>query len=815
MLLRGSLVLSALVAPWTSVWAAADTRDPTLPSLTRDLERIESVREIKNIQRTFGQLAQYGKWDAMAALFSEQGVLRWRLKNGDSDNITAVRGPKAIENFLQAEAGKMDGIRPGSMHLLLTESPVISLSEDAQTANGRWQVLRFLGDGEGKSRIDGGTFENEYAVVNQTWKISLLRYYPLYAGDYESGWTSLSDSMPVIIPYHFTPDEVGKPLLPPSAGDSSSPHQLLPNSAPLELELEELNYRISQLNEEDEVRNLMHATGYYVDRRMWPDVIDLFTPNGTMSVDGGRSSSPPGAAGIQTALDRMGPEGLTRGIMNEHPIFGGTVEISPSGREATSRGLEIGMIGDLSARLTSWQFCVFRHTYVKDAATGIWKIQDLSYNRLVFDDYAAGWGTGGTLPPRTSPAPPLPAFLDILARSWNTSQRRRPEDWQPFWRDGANSTQDTLNDLRRRLSRSAAFDETENVSSAYGFFLDDATARCPPIAALFAAKGFEESSGVGWYQSPGRIAKACTARRAHQTGSDAGATRNAVVSFHWRMQPVIHVSHDGRSTSLRTRDLQIGVLGAKNGTQTSGLSGGMYHDQLVLEQTPQNGKTARRKFWCVAVDEHYWKSLGGWKGGLAGIDADDTQPNPLLLEEEVKDTSDFPPDVSLKDPALGHREVGFTGGPTTPVVYPDIQRMWWSHRNPASGHLPGPNNSYWGPGCVPCTTARPEWLLAANGYQEPPTGPTHVTVVVKGGNLTITITGGPKESAAGAVEVRRQNRSANLVGFASLDAVGRTTVQVAVESLPAGGNQLDVYFLGSESLNPGKATVWVDNNSSL
>ena len=34
------------------------------------------------------------------------------------------------------------------------------------------------------------------------------------------------------------------------------------------------------MNDEDKVRNLQNAYGYYMDRKMWDDVTDLFTADG-------------------------------------------------------------------------------------------------------------------------------------------------------------------------------------------------------------------------------------------------------------------------------------------------------------------------------------------------------------------------------------------------------------------------------------------------------------------------------------------------------------------------------------------------------
>ena len=60
------------------------------------------------------------------------------------------------------------------------------------------------------------------------------------------------------------------------------------------------------------MRNLQASYGYYVDRRMWDDVSELFTDEGVYEVGGVGVYG--GRTGIRKALERMGPAGLTHGV---------------------------------------------------------------------------------------------------------------------------------------------------------------------------------------------------------------------------------------------------------------------------------------------------------------------------------------------------------------------------------------------------------------------------------------------------------------------------------------------------------------------
>ncbi len=753
--------------------ARAALQPPTLSSVAHNVGRVESVREIKDVQRTFGHLAQYGRWSDMAALFADDGTMVVQMGMSSSSTSTA-KGPAAIEAWLQADAGDMNGVQPRSLHALVIESPVVTLSEDGLTAKARWNALQLMGDGSGGTRIQGGIYENEYALAGGgRWKISLLHYYVMYAGPYSAGWHNVgtgSRTLP-IIPYHFTADSAGIPILNSGAGVAAPDN--VTNVA-----VEDIARRIARLNDEDEVRNLQHSYGYYVDRRLWTDAADLFAADATVNFSGAAYS---GSHGIRQFLERMGSEGLTEGILNDHPMFETIVDVS--GSEAVARGLEIGMIGDATSHTASWEFNIFRNHFVKSKDDDLWRFKELSITPLLVANYSGGWGTG-ILSSKTSAEPP--AFVNIARRAKSNTS------------GPANSSTEDVADLQRRLARSAAFDSSENESGAYGYYADDI--RCDPLGAIHAKTGNKESPGFGWFRGADAIAKACHAR---YNATDPAPKRGSV-PFHWRPQPVIHVSQDGRSTSLRARLLQFGTSNS-NATGggfsgVAGFNGGMYHDQTVLEDG-----TSRWRLWSTTIDEFYWRSpswAGGWAsatrragtGPGAGADTGNSSRGGLAPGGRLRE---MPADLSLKDTRLGEREVGLEGGAGKAVTWPEIQHMWFAYRNPVSGRLP----QYYWPGCVPCQ-AEPDWALLKNGYQEPPTGPTALTATVGAANdkLTVTVAGGPDEPVLGTVEVRDGEL---LVGSAVL-AAGNATIKLLAG---LGSGSLTVTYLGSDRLNQARTAV--------
>lgn len=738
--------LATVVILWAGV-VLSQQAPPTVNSLARDIERVESVREIKDVQRTFAQLAQFGRWSDMAALFSTNGTLRWGSQT--------ATGPEAIEKWLRADAGEMDGIRPGSLDTLIAETPLVSLSADGLSGKGRWNGLRFMGDGTGGTRIQGGIYENEYAFVGDRWKISVLHYYALYAGPYEGGWRNYGGVGLPVVPYHFTADNAGVPIPPPEGNAPTS------NAT-----AEQLAHRVTLLNDEDEVRNLQNSYGYYIDRRMWDDVVDLFVANATVKIAGSNTTYM-GPAGVRKAMiDRMGPQGLTTGILNDHPLLDTIVQVDPNGREAVARGIDLGMIGDVNASTASWEFSVFRNHFVKDA--GLWKLRELNLAPLIVANYSEGWDYGGKVTGASISDSSMIKFLDVGARSLRVRSL------------GADGTSTNLADVRRRLARSAAFDGAENASNAYGYLLDDH--QCGPLGTLHASGGHKLSPFAGFYRGPGRIDEAC---RTVYGSNDTNGTR-AKLRFHWRPQPVAIVSRDGQAVSFRARLLQTFTSNSAGG----GFNGAMYDDQMVLE----GGKW---KLWSVTIDEHYWLTTS-WADGW--IKPNQTVPNQSTL------LTKFPPDLALPD--VGDRESTFFGGSGEPISWPEIQRMWFAYRNPVSGRLP----QYYWPGCVPCV-AKPDWALLANGYQEPPTGPTFVaaTSTERGGApamVTVVVRGGPGEPVEGIIELHGAEDKVNL--SAELEG-GKIMFPLSGEVAP-GTHLLTVSYLGSDRLAPGQTTVLVKVN---
>jgi hypothetical protein len=634
-------------------------------TLTHAVQRIESIRDVKDVQRHYAHMMQLGDAAEVLDLVVDDAVLRW---GGERRS-----GRAEIAAWIQGNLRRWGGSRPGSLYTEIIDQPLVNLSEDGHTAMGRWHGMRFLGDGEGSARIGAGIYENAYVLSGSGWKIAAVTYRPLYEGDYAEGWSNSDGSGVPIVPRHFTADEAGAPVGRVTSVTSFGPEE--PGA---------LATRISRLNDEDDVRNLQHVWGYYVDRRMWIDVVELFDEDAVVYVDGVEYT---GLQGVRKALEEMGPEGLADGELNDRPIFDVIVDVQPGGDEAHVRGIEVGMLGDANRQEGHWEFSRFSNTFLK--RDGVWRMKDVSITRLLRADYTEGWGRGGVLnDARPSLREPQKLSRRVRAQvDAGSTGTYEPADAR-------------LGDLERRLSRSRAYDSVENISGAYGYYLDDF--QWPEMARLFAVRGHKQSPFTGYYLGPERILEAAVASYGAPKAADARRERAV---FHWRPQSVIMVSHDARSANLRTRLLQTRTS-TRVEPEWTGVHSGCYpNDQAVLEDGVW-------RLWSVTIDEYYFSSPT-WEGGWASAGGGPT----VAVSPARRRLADVcPPDIGMAE--LGERMEGMRGGVGRAQIWPEIAPMWFSYRNPVSGRVP---ERYW-PDCVPSTVA-PDTSMTRHGFQMPPTGP--------------------------------------------------------------------------------------------
>src|SRR5688572_17676610 len=603
-------------------FAGRASADTALDELARAVERTESLRSVLNLQRLYAHYAQAGRWNDVAALFASDGRF---VFDGLIKAEQTAKGPVAIAAFLRSRyGGGYDGLKADGLSTTMIDAPVANLSADGASAKVRWETWTFPGAG-GQARVEGGVCENEYVRQGSVWKIAEAHYYPEFDGDYDTGWTNWGGGNLPVVPRHYSIDTSGTPIAPPIGPAPKS-------SATLAA----LQARVDRLNDEDRVRNLQSAYGFYQDRKMWDDVVDLFAEEGK--------------AAVRRSIATLGAAGLRHGQLNDRVQFDVIVEVAPSGNEAWARGIELGMLGEADQEQGWWEIAAFKNRFVKDG--GVWKLRELRRFPIMKSDVFQGWGTGRTISGLDVPAflgphpvtgkPLVPAGdAKIVATTALTGAiaKGRPA---PI----------TLAEARRRLARSAAFDGVMNVSAAYGHFLDDE--HPGGFIGVLATKGFK-GGRTGYY-----VTRASNLRARVQR--DPPTTRQGI-SYHWLIQPVVLISDDGRSATARLRLFQPRTgktVGKAGDFFAASVLASTYHDRYVLED-------GIWRIWELTVDPQYITPVA-FKDGIWAKSKDPAPPDPNARPRAAPSRA-VRNDITAED----------LGAKPDRVQWPSIKPMWFGY----------------------------------------------------------------------------------------------------------------------------------------
>jgi ketosteroid isomerase-like protein len=617
-------ILAGLLLTCPPAYAAQQpTSQDRLASLARDVDRAESIRAVKRLEMAWPQYIDLGEWQRAADLFTDDAELAHAEDH--------FHGRAEIVAYFRRMIGKgTDGLPTNTIHIPFLVTPIVTLSADGNTAKGRWHAISMRGTPSGDASWQGGVFECIYARQHGVWKIASQIFKPTMVGPYETGWHAYYPELP-LFPYHFQPDDVGKSaVLGPAV-----------KAPPTKTSLPALAGRIQALRDEQAIRNLQDAYGYYVDQKMWVDVADLFAATGSIEISGVGHYA--GKTGIRQALELDGPDGLRYGEMNDHVQADLIVDVMPDGKHARARGIDIGMIGRNEGG-ASWVVTRFDNLFVKQ--DGIWRFDTMRQALGMKTDYAQGWGKNWTgpsaPPPELQPTGPAPAALPPM---W---QMERTGIAKPI-------AGMSLAQAEKSVFIAAGYDAIENLAGGYGQYLDDN--HWEELGLLFAAQGERDSAGGGFIRTPARIASFSRQRygpyNPHRTGQN----------MHMRTQPVIDLSPDGQKGQMRTRLLQFAIPSgeAKGPFREPMIITGMYEDDVVFE----NG------LWRIKrADIDHLLYTHSYKDGWTHIgEGEGTRHTPTMSSVAG---------VKFDAPGAGDTDPSF----------PKLPHMWFHYRNPVSGREP-------------------------------------------------------------------------------------------------------------------------------
>jgi hypothetical protein len=595
MLRNGSRVLVLAAALWTA--GAVAQSPPSASGLAADvaviearLARAESLRAIKRLQYAYGHYVEFGLWNDFADLFADSAVAHYPA--GDLDRA-AIR-----ELFFEQVGGGQLGLAEGRLYPHFVLQPVVTLDPGGATAHGRWHVLTLLGGYGANATWVDGVYENDYVIEDGTWKLGELRTYTVFSGAYETGWTNPRTPPPAdsgicenyltndcTIAFHYRPDRPGAPLgAQPEAVDVAAS-----DLGSLTARLSAADRRIARLLDENAIINLQHAYGYYVDRKRWDDIAELFAADATLEL--GLRGVYRGQASIRRALDQFGPQGLASGELNDHLQLETIVTVAPDGMTANARGIDFALVGEEvdGEYGAEWREAVFENIYVNEG--GIWKISAMHLYPRFATDYALGWARDARPAPVVSAAfppdePPtvrhgvypdfyIPPFHfpnpvtgappqypgESLPAAVPADSLVAPEELSL---DVGEASSETLTAMlassERRLERVIAYDAIENVANAYNFYLDEFDRDAAD--ALFVADGTAAVFNIDVAGGRESILEAIESPR--DNGVDGRPS--GFMAIHQTLQPVIELASDGTNAKLWLRLLgssgRIGEDGA-------------------------------------------------------------------------------------------------------------------------------------------------------------------------------------------------------------------------------------------------------------
>lgn len=671
------VALSCLLLAMPVVAAAAESID----SIEARLDAAEGVRAAKRLQHAYGHYLGAGRWGDVAALFTISGTVEF--PDGRAQGRAAIR-----ELFMKKAGRDAAGLAPGQLNAHLQLQPIVNVSADGGTVYATYHEFAMWGQYGRSAASGGGVYENEFRREGGVWRISRMRYFPQYEGEYDTFGHKAPPAWN--IPYHYqalhvgasVPGNLAVVVQKGCAIDDGREVQAVDCASIEARRRAQAAARITRLQDETDVQNLQHAFGYYLDRKLYDDVSDLFAAGGEMKF--GNAPAARGPAAIRSSLVKLfGPAPLQRGELFDHILMGTVVTLDADGRHASARTTQLAQLGKMG-EFANWDLGEFENRFVKEG--GRWKLLAVKYQPTLVTDFDLGWARDWR--PKAGAAPlalqfPLP------------EDRTPPHGWvqkhgaEAVSAAAAKSAPD-LAALGLALNRAIAVDAVENLNSNYGYTIDESDWD-GMSDAYSLTQGAKELTGVGVYVGRERIRKALKLR-----GPNTGRSPTTF-TIHMLAQPVSTVAADGMSAKQRLRLFQDG--GAANGSSGSWI-GGIYEETAVFE----DGE------WKLATQDlhHLFNASyrNGWArvGGVTKLKSQGDAPTPAAPASASPAAGTAPPPPAGRDvpgggltEGLGGMRAGNSYAKDFPpdrqirarqYAFPDIVEVGFHYVNPVSGRAP-------------------------------------------------------------------------------------------------------------------------------
>ena len=178
----------------------------------------------------------------------------------------------------------------------------------------------------------------------------------------------------------------------------------------LKKQIARLTDDVAKLGDAQAVRKLQFAYGYYMDKCLYDEVVDLFSDTGEVRFMGGVFK---GKAGLRRLyIERFrknftgGHNGPVFGFLLDHMILQDIIDVAPDRATALGRFRVFMQAGSHESRqnrppmlpLQWWEGGLYENQYARE--DGIWKIKVLNYRLVYQGTLESGWAH---LPPQVGP----------------------------------------------------------------------------------------------------------------------------------------------------------------------------------------------------------------------------------------------------------------------------------------------------------------------------------------------------------------------------------------------------------------------------
>jgi hypothetical protein len=179
----------------------------------------------------------------------------------------------------------------------------------------------------------------------------------------------------------------------------------------LQKSVAELTQEVGILKDIHAIRRLQHAYGYYIDKCLYNETVDLFADDGEVCFMGGRFKGKEGVKRLYIGRFQKnftnGKNGPVYGFLLDHPQLQDIIDVAPDRKTAKARARSMMQAGSHESRNKGqaasdargldatglprqwWEGGIYENQYVNEG--GIWKIKVLNYRPVWHGTVEKGW----------------------------------------------------------------------------------------------------------------------------------------------------------------------------------------------------------------------------------------------------------------------------------------------------------------------------------------------------------------------------------------------------------------------------------------